>query len=107
MIAGPGKLGDQRVKLGERRPVMQPYTTDTSPEAEAVQLELIRRIPPDLRAWKALQMSARVMGECKVAIARNNPDFTTREIEIEFIALNYGKELADAVARYQADRNHG
>lgn len=86
---------------------MQPYTTDTSPDAEAVQLELIRRMPPGMRAWKALQMSARLMRECKAAIARNNPDFTTREIEIEFIALNYGQELADAVARYQADRDHG
>lgn len=86
---------------------MQTYTTDTSPEAEAVQLELIRRMPPGLRAWKALQMSARLMREGKAAIARNHPDFSTREIEIEFIALNYGRELADAVARYHADRNHG
>lgn len=86
---------------------MQPYTTDTNPDAEKVQLDLIRRMPPSERALKALRMTTRLIRECKSAIARNHPALTQREIEIAFIELNYGKELADAVNRYQAERANG
>ncbi len=86
---------------------MQPYTTDTSPEAEEVQLDLIRRMPPSQRALKALRMTARLIRECKSAIARNQPELTPQEIEIAFIELNYGRELAAAVQRYQAERANG
>ncbi len=86
---------------------MHPYTTDTSPDAEEVQLELIRRMTPSDRALKALRMTTRLIRECKSAIARNNPSFTQREIGIAFIELNYGKELAAAVDRYQLDRANG
>lgn len=86
---------------------MQPYTTDTSPEAEEVQLELIRRMSPAERALKALRLTTRLVRECKAAIARNQPELTTREIGIAFIELNYGKELAAAVANYQVERANG
>lgn len=86
---------------------MAPYTTDTSPDAEEVQLELIRHMPPSERASKALRMTSRLIRECKAAISRNNPELTKREIGIAFIELNYGKELAAAVHRYHSDRVHG
>jgi hypothetical protein len=86
---------------------MQPYTTDTSPEAEDLQLDLIRRISPSERAVKSLRMTTRLIRECKAAIARNNPRLTQREIGIAFIELNYGKELASAVERYQNDQANG
>jgi hypothetical protein len=86
---------------------MQPYTTDTSPEAEQVQLDLIRRMTPSERALKALRMTTRLIRECKAAIARNHPELTPQEIGIAFIELNYGPELAAAVQRYQADLAHG
>lgn len=80
---------------------MHPYTTDTSPEAEEVQLELIRNTPPSDRAWKAIRMTTQLVRQCKAAIARNNPQLSQREIGIAFIELNYGKELARAVDSYQ------
>ncbi len=86
---------------------MRTYTTDTDPEAEKVQLDLIRLMPPSQRALKAIRMTTRLIRECKSAIARNNPEFTQREIGIAFIELNYGKELAAAVERYQLDRTDG
>lgn len=86
---------------------MQPYTTDTNPEAEEVQLDLIRRMPPSERALKALRMTTRLICECKAAIARNHPALAPREIGIAFIELNYGKELAAAVDRYQAEQANG
>ncbi len=86
---------------------MRPYTTDTSPEAEEIQLELIRQMSPSERALKAIRLSTRLIRECKSAIARNNPQLTSQQIGIAFIQLNYGHELADAVARYQAERANG
>ena len=86
---------------------MEPYTSDTSTEAEEVQLELIRGMAGAERALKAIRMTTRIIRECKAAIARNSPALTPREIGIVFIELNYGKELADAVNRYQLDRANG
>lgn len=87
--------------------VMHPYTTDTSPEAEAVQLDLIRSMTASERAMKAVRMTTRLIRECKATIARNNPSLTPREIGIAFIELNYGKDLAEAVDRYQSDLADG
>jgi hypothetical protein len=86
---------------------MRPYTTDTSPEAEDVQLDLIRRMPPSERALKSLRMTTRLIRECKAAIARNRPELSPQEVGIAFIELNYGRELAAAVQRYQSDRANG
>ena len=83
---------------------MQPYTSDTSLEAEEVQLELIRRMDGSERALKAIRMTTRLIRECKAAISRSNPELTPREIGIAFIELNYGKELATAVDHYQSSR---
>jgi hypothetical protein len=86
---------------------MRPYTTDTSPEAEEAQLNLIRRMPPSERALKSLRMTTRLIRECKAAIARNNPQLSPQEIGIAFIELNYGQELATAVQRYLSDKANG
>ncbi len=79
---------------------MQPYTTDTSADAEEIQLELIRRMAPPERAMKAIQMTTRLIRECKAAIRRINPTFTEQEVGIAFIELNYGKALATAVTQH-------
>lgn len=86
---------------------MEPYTSDTSLEAEQIQLELIRRMAPSERATKSLMMTARLIRECKEAIARINPELSEQEVAISFIELNYGKELADAVRRYQLGQTDG
>jgi hypothetical protein len=86
---------------------MQSCTNDTSPEAEEVQLDLIRHLTPSERALKSLRMTTRLIRECKAAIARNNPGLTQRQIGLAFIELNYGKELAAAVDHYQSDRADG
>ena len=73
------------------------YTTDTNPDAEAVQLELIRKMDPEHRAAKAIRMTTRLVRECKAAIRRNHPEYSEEEVGIAFIESNYGKELANEV----------
>ena len=85
---------------------MHPDTTDASPEAEKVQSDLIRHISPTERERKALQRTTRLIGECKPAIAGNNPGLAPQQIGFAFIELDYGQELAAAVRRSQSDRAH-
>ena len=77
-------------------------TSDTTPEAEAVQLDLISKQSPTERVHQALSASQRVAEQCKRAIAQSNPHFTEEEIKLKFIEINYGKKLAEEVREWLA-----
>ena len=78
--------------------------SDTSPEAEKVQIELLRRCSVAERFAKVRSLTARTFGLSKRAIARANPDLSPQKLQIKFIELHYGKDLADRVGRYQKYR---
>ena len=82
----------------------QPYTTDTSIEAERIQLEQIRRMNPSERVQKALALSSEVARMCKAAIRRRYPEFDDNEVSLKFIELNYGKQLSDEVRAWRIAR---
>lgn len=75
----------------------QPPPTDTSADAEQVQLRLLREKSPSERAGMALRHSAEIIRLAKRAIQRVNPEFTESETGCRFIELQYGEELAKAV----------
>ena len=73
---------------------------DTSPEAERVQIELIRKASPAKRfaimeAWSQFLIEANKLG-----IRRAHPNLSEEEIGLIFVANNYGQVLAD---RLRAD----
>lgn len=74
-----------------------PIPSDTSPQAEQVQLRLLAEKTPAERLMLAIRLSQEVIQASKRAIARVHPEFTPRQIEHLFIELHYGRELADAV----------
>ena len=80
------------------------YTTDTSPEAAAIQLESFRQMSPQERIRKMCAMSRRVKNMTLAAIKRRHPEFSEREIQLKFIELTYGKNLADDVRKWQEER---
>ena len=84
-----------------------PYTTDTSPETYAVQLELIRRMSPIQRLKKTFALSRQVKQMAWNAIRRRHPDFDEDEVRLKFIEVTYGKTLADDVRRWQEERRIG
>jgi len=84
-----------------------PYTTDTSPEAYAVQLELLRRLSPNQRLSKAFALSRQVKRMAMEAIRRRHPELEEDAIRLKFIELTYGKDLADDVRRWQEERAIG
>ena len=85
----------------------KPYTTDTSPEAYAVQLELIRRMSPLQRLKKTFALSRQVKQMALNAIRRRHPEFDEDEVRLKFIEVTYGKTLADDVRRWQEERRIG
>lgn len=84
-----------------------PYTTDTSPEAYAVQLELLRRTSPIERLRKTFALSRQVKRMAMDAIARCHPDWDEAAVRLKFIELTYGKALADDVRRSQEEQAIG
>lgn len=83
---------------------MHPYTTDTSDEAAAVQLEGFRHMPPTERINKMCKLSASLRRMAMDAIHRRCPEFDENESRLKFIELTYDKELADAVRDHLRQR---
>lgn len=73
---------------------------DTSPEADAVVIDALRRMTPAQRLAKAFDLSAFTARLSKRAIANAHPDWSQQEREAFFVELHYGKELADGYRRY-------
>jgi uncharacterized linocin/CFP29 family protein len=84
-----------------------PYTTDTSPEAYAVRLELLRRTSPIARLRKTFALSRQLKQMSMDAIRRRHPEFDEHAVRLRFIELTYGKSLADGVKRCQKERTVG
>ncbi len=74
---------------------MRTQSMDTSPEAERVQIELIRKASPAKRftimeAWSQFLIEANKQG-----IRKNRPDLSEEDVGLIFVANNYGRALAD------------
>lgn len=78
-----------------------PIPNDTSREAEQVQARLLAEKTPAERLMLAARLTQDVIQASKRAIARVHPEFTPRQVEHMFIELHYGRELADAVRKYE------
>ena len=83
---------------------MERGLSDTDPEAERVQLELLRQASPSRRLQLALSLSRTAMSLSRAGLARAFPDASPEEIGLRFVALNYGPELAEEVRAYLARR---
>jgi hypothetical protein len=77
---------------------------DTTPEAEAVLIQMLRAQPPAKRLADAVSASNCVAEQCKNAIRRMNPGISEDEVRLRFIELNYGSEIALRVRAYLADK---
>jgi len=74
--------------------------SDTSPEAERVFIELWRQLTPGERVRRALHLSSMVMRMSRQALKRRRPDLSEREIDLWWVELNYGRELAHGLRGY-------
>ena len=80
------------------------YTTDTSPEALAVQLECMRRLTPQQRIQRSCALSRQVQRMAFAAIRRRYPHLSNSDVQLAFIGLAYGEELANDVRLWQREQ---
>ena len=86
---------------------MRPAVTrpaDTDAEAERVQLDLLRAATPARRAALAIALTATTIGLSRRALERQAPGATREEIDLRFVELNYGPELAAELAAWRRER---
>ena len=77
--------------------IIPPRPADTSAEAERVQIDLIRAVPVARRLHMACSLSATVIGAARRALRRARPDASPQEIDLRFVELHYGADLAAAL----------
>jgi len=73
---------------------------DTAPQAEKVQIELIRKASVSRRISKVRSLSQTVMYLSRRAIKRANPFLSEREVDLAFVANHYGQDLAERFRLY-------
>jgi len=78
--------------------------SDTTDDAARVQIALLRRAGPARRAALARSLSRTVIDLSRSALREREPDATEREVQLRWVALEYGDELARRIAGYLAAR---
>ncbi len=73
---------------------------DTTPQAEKVQIELIRKSSVAKRVSKVRSLSQTTIYLSRRAIQRTNPFLSIREVDLSFVANHYGEKLAERLRLY-------
>jgi hypothetical protein len=78
---------------------------DTSPAAEAKQIELLRQVSPARRSAIAMSLSAQVLYLARRAISRAHPALSDSEQDMLFVEYNYGHDLAARLRAFLKSRH--
>jgi hypothetical protein len=71
--------------------------SSTSPASDEIQVGLLRDAGTTGRFARARSLSRNVIALSRRAIRRRHPDWSEREVQIEFLAVHYGRDLAERV----------
>ena len=83
-----------------RRSYPMSLSRDTSREADAVQVGLLRQATPERRGRLALMLSDATRHLARRAIDQTSPALSERERDLLFVRVHYGRELARDLGRY-------
>jgi hypothetical protein len=83
---------------------MDARSPDTDRETERVHIELLRRTGPARRAQMAWSLSAQVIGLARRAMRLSAGLDDPTEVDLRFVAVHYGRELAEGVRARLAAR---
>jgi hypothetical protein len=78
--------------------------SDTHPDAERVQIELLRRMSGAQRIAKMRAHTAMAIRLSRQAIARANPQLNEQEVILLWVEYTYGKDLAEGYRHYLESR---
>ncbi len=74
--------------------------SDTHPDAEKVQIELSRRATGAQKIAQLRSLTSLVIGLSRRAIARENPHLNHHDVDMLWVELNYGQDLAQRLSKY-------
>jgi len=83
---------------------MLTQSSDTSPEIERVQIELLRKASLQKRFAITEEWSEFIVEVAKQGIRRDYPEASEDEVALMLVARLYGQPLADKVRAYLARR---
>ena len=84
--------------ISSRMPVViPPRPADTSVDAERVQIDLFRKAPVSRRLHIAWSLTASVISAARQALERAQPHASPQELDLRFVELHYGRDLAAAL----------
>ncbi len=75
--------------------------SDTHPDAERVQIELLRKMTGKQKVAQMRSSTAMAIGLARRAIARANPQLNQHEVDMLWVEYTYGKDLAERLRRYR------
>ena len=84
---------------------MLPKITDTNPEAEKIQVLLIRKASIAKRISRMRSLSQTTIQLSRRALLRANPELSERELNLTFVSHHYGKDLANRLRKYMERRS--
>ncbi len=83
---------------------MRTQSPDTPFDVEKVQVELLRRATTARRFGLARSLSQTTIQLARRAIRRSRPCASEEEVDLAFVALHYGPDLAERLRQYPARR---
>ena len=81
-----------------------PLASDTTRDADEVQLRLLRAASPVRRCQLAFALSDTTRHLARRGIDRRYPNLSERERDLVFLRVHYGTEIADSVKETLAGR---
>jgi hypothetical protein len=77
---------------------------DTNLQAERIQIELIRESSVSRRISTVRSLSQTTIYLSRRAIQRTNPSLSKREVDLAFVANQYGEDLAECLRLYMENK---
>lgn len=74
--------------------------SDTSPEAEKVQLDLLRKMTVAQRLGLMRSLTRTLVHLSRDGLARANPGLDDRQLDLLWVEQQYGRDLADRLREY-------
>ncbi len=70
---------------------------DTHPDIERVHIEMLRQAGATRRSQIRSDLTCAAMRRAKAGIARAHPEMKQQELDLLFVRVHYGRDLADRV----------
>lgn len=82
---------------------MKTQSQDTSPAAEQAQIEILRRLGTRGRIARMRSLTRSTQRLARRALRQARPELNERQLIIEWVRINYGEELAQAMGKVSND----